>query len=329
MEEMHYEKINNESKINAIWSSGFLLERRVASFLRKLGYKTVANRGFYDRENNKSREYDVYAYKDIALYEGNLCSIFPTLVCECKNNSQSIAFFIQDEGEFEPLIDEIRVSGIPSKIWQRNKYISIQDFIGLAKVHHYCVPKAPVATQCCTFEKISKGKVPYYKATHSTHDQDLYDTYRTLTKALENEIDDDFKNMNQWFNPEDIGKEFTDLSFYYPLVIYQGDIDAVYVGNNNTQNKDNLVIKSCDHIQYNPEFYSFNENEVISYHIDIITEKYLPSYIKLIESEMAFIEEVLQQKKTGVLRSVDKIIGECQSLEKRPNTLRKQLEYQL
>jgi hypothetical protein len=311
---IHYTKINEESKKEAILSSGFLLERRVATLLRKFGYKTITNRGFFDLENNKSREYDVYAYKDVD-------GIYPTLICECKSNSQPISFFIHDEEKFEPLMDEVTVSGIPSKIWKRNKYISVQEFVDVLNIHHYCKPVAPVATQCCTYT-FEKGK--YWSASHG---EDLHETERTLTKALENEIDNDYKNMTQWFDPGEIEKEFTDLSFYYPLVIYQGEIEAVYVGKNDELNKNDLIIKPCDHIQYNPEFYSFYNNEVISYHIDVITEKYLPSYLKMIESEMTIIKNVLQEQKQVVIRSVDKIITECKSLEKTAKNYRGNLEY--
>ena len=134
------------------------------------------------------------------------------MICECKNNTQAIAFFIHDDEEFVPLIDEVRVSGIPAKIWQRNKYISIQEFTNTINLHHYCKPVAPVATQCCTFEKTGSS----YKASH---DVELHDYERTLTKALESEIDDDFRKMSQWLAPEEAEKEFIDLSLYYPLVI--------------------------------------------------------------------------------------------------------------
>ena len=242
--------------------------------------------------------------------------IYPTLICECKNNPQPIVFFVQEEEAFEPLIDEVTVSGIPSKIWQLNKYISIQEFTEVKNFHHYCKPEAPVSTQCCTFE-MKKDKSSWM----ASHGEELYETFRTLTKALEQEIDDDFKNMSQWFIPEEKEKEFIDLSFYYPVVIFQGDIYAAYIG------KDDLTFKKCEHVQYNPEFFSFYENEVISYHVDVISEKYLLSYLKIIDREMQAIKHKLQQQKQDVMLSIDRLLIECKSLEKKPNTYRKHLEY--
>lgn len=63
----------------------------------------------------------------------------------------------------------------------------------------------------------------------------MHETERTLTKALENEIDDDFKHMSQWVVPEEAETDFVDLSIYYPLVIYQGEINTIVVAKNGQQ----------------------------------------------------------------------------------------------
>jgi len=315
-------KVSLTDMEDAVRKSGYLLERRVATFLRKEAYKAVANRGFMDQETTKSREYDVYAYKGIEVCGTGSCGLYPTLVCECKNNTQPIVFFIQKE-TFEPLIDEVRVSGIPSKIWKRNKYISVQEFTNVATVHHYCIPEAPVATQYCTFE--TKKNTSNWMASHT---DELHDTFRTLTKALEQEIDDDYRNMAQWFIPEEIAKEFVDLSVYYPVVVFQGDIYAASIGNKDLTEEEGLELKPCDHIQYNPEFFSFYDNEVISYHMDIVSEKYLPSYLKIIDREMHAIKQIMEQEKSSVTDSINRIVAECIGLKDKPRTYRKHLEYE-
>lgn len=320
-----YTKATEENVRDAIWSSGYLLERRVAAFLRNSGYKVMTNRGFFDPEANKAGEYDVYSHKEVEIYNLGSYGIYPTLICECKNNSQPIAFFVHDEEEFQPLIDEVRVSGIPAKIWQNNKYVSIQEFTNIINLHHYCVPEAKIATLCCTVEKKkSEEKVEYWMASH---DQELRDTENRIIKAMEYEIDVDFKNMSQWLFPEESEKEFIDLSFYYPLVIYQGELKAIRLNNNSAKTKDDLIISDCEHIQYNPEFYSHYNDEVISYHVDIITEKHLPKYLETVEKEILGIKQALTQYKQEVINSVSRLILECKSLEKPPKSLRKYLEY--
>ena len=324
-EKKHYSKATEENVRDAIWSSGYLLERRVAAFLRNSGYKVMTNRGFFDPEANKAGEYDVYAHKEFEVYGAGSYGIYPTLICECKNNSQPIAFFIHDEEEFQPLEDEVRVSGIPAKIWRHNKYISIQEFTNIINLHHYCKPKAPIATQCCTVEKKkSEQKVDYWEASH---DQKLHETENRIVKAMEHEIETDYKNMSQWLLPGEVEKEFIDLSLYYPLVIYQGELKSIRIKKDSVQSKDDLIIEECQHIQYNPEFYSFYDGEVISYHIDIITEKYLPAFLELIEKEVSSIKEKFIEQKHDVINTVNRLLVECKSLEKTPKSYRKYLEY--
>jgi len=317
--------VDDSGMRDAIWTSGYLLERRVAGVVRNSGYRAETNRGFLDIESNKSREYDVYIEKEIPIFDGGSCSVYPTLICECKNYRQPIVFFIQDKEEFEPLLDEVRVSGIPSKVWMRdlNKYVSIQKFTGVDNIHHYCVPQAPVATQCCTFE-VKKDKSGWI----ANQGEELYEIFRTVTKALEQEIDSDYKNMKLWLDPEEKEKEFIDLSFYYPTVIFQGDIYSTHVDKNQKPEKHQLIFNKSQHIQYNPEFYSFYHNRVIYYHLDVITEAFLPQYLEIIEKEMVHVKKKFIEQKKEILYSVNKTMMECKSLDNKPTSYRKYLECQ-
>ena len=310
------EEQNQALMKEAILRSGYLLERSVANLLGESGYKAVTNRGFIDPQNNTSCEYDVYACKKIRVYRTGSHEIYPTLVCECKNYTQPIVFFVKEKKTFEPLQDEVRVSGIPSKIWQRDKYVSVQEFTDVESFHHYCKPEVPIATQCCTIE-IKKDRSSW-KANYS---DELYKIFRKLTKALEYEIDEDFKNMGQWFVAEET-RGFTDLSFYYPVVIFPGDIYAAYIKDND------LTFKKCEHVQFNPELFSSHDNEVISYHIDVISEKYLPSYLRMIDREMITIKKMLQRRKQKVLLSVSKIVEECKEQKKKSESYRRYLEFE-
>jgi len=316
------ETISPDQMTDAIWSSGYFLERRVAISLRKAGYKVMTNPVFTDRETNKALEYDVYAFKEIPLYENGSYAIYPTLICECKNYSQPVVFFVQEEEMFEKSKDEVRVSGIPSKILKRNKYISVQELTDVESFHHYCIPEAPVSTQCCTFKRKNE-KLPW----DASYGEDTYDTFKKTLKALEYEIDQDFKCMSQWFSPRETEREFIDLSFYYPVAIFQGDIYAGHIVKDEPQSKHDLALNPREHIQFNPYFFSFYDNEVISYHIDIISEKYLQLYLKIIDREMAAIKKSLQLHKDIVVSSVDKMVEECLSLKDKPDTYRTYLEY--
>jgi len=298
----------------AIISSGYLVEQRAGVRLREANYEVITNRRYVDSETNKALEYDIYAYKDISVCKSELYSIFPTLICECKHVAQPLVFFIDETSPFEPLVDEVMVSGIPAKIWKTNKYVSVQQYLNVDSFHHYCRPKGKIATQYCTFILNKDGK------WIANQIKNLYDTGNKHIKALEYEIEEDFRNMGQWVSDEDITGEFMDLSFYYPLMIVDADMYTY------SQYSDE-PLKKCVHVQYNPEYISLNSNSVISYHLDIISEKHIPEYLQIIDREMLTIKETLNQRKVEILPSVSKILQECRGLRQKPRTYRKYLEF--
>ena len=71
----------------------------------------------------------------------------------------------------------------------------------------------------------------------------------------------------------------------------------------------------------------YYKNEVISYHVDIITGKYLQSFLKIIDRKMQVIKNKFQQQKEEVMTSIDRLLIEYKSLENKPKTYRKHLEY--
>lgn len=320
---MTHDNISPEEMKEAIWKSDYLLEQRVANVLNSRDYKKpVTNPVYFDPDDGKYHEYDVRAYRDISVYETGLHGIFPTLICECKNNHQPYVFFVQEKEMFEPLIDEVRVSGMPSKIWQHDKYISIQEFIDVESFHHYCRPEVPVASQYCTFKEAGKSSWIAQHIEEQRGTPEERSTFPSLIKALEFEINEDFKNMNQWFVGEETESAFIDLSFYYPVLVFQGDIYAAYI------EKNDLTLRKSEHIQMNTELFSRYDKDVISYHIDVICAEYLPRYLKIIELEMEKVKKILQQHKQQVQLSIDKIVEECKALKKKPKSYRRYLEFE-
>lgn len=74
---------------------------------------------------------------------------------------------------------------MPVKIWKEDGYISLSEFAGMEKFHHYC--KGPIATQYCTFQ-LKRGKSSWI----ALHSEEQHDTFNSLIKALEYEIANHF-----------------------------------------------------------------------------------------------------------------------------------------
>ena len=76
----------------ALDSAGHLLEQQVATQLADLGYSVSTNRAFTDADEGKSRELDVYAYKELLRRDDKRLRVALYLLVECKNTAAPLAF---------------------------------------------------------------------------------------------------------------------------------------------------------------------------------------------------------------------------------------------
>lgn len=299
---------------DAIQRSGYLLEQRIEPILFGEGYYVETNPVFPDPDTGKIRETDISAISARHLYKKGYGFIFPTLLCECENNSKPIVFFTK-----EPFIqylcrEDLKTSGIPVKFWQKDGYESFADFMGLEKFHHFC--KGEKATQYCSFQYTKKGQQD--GKWLALHDEAQHQTFDSLVKSLDYEIT---KHFDGWILPEKNEEEEVNIQVYYPLLILQGDLYSAYLKNNN------LSLKKSKHIQFRKQFIPASKKEAETYQIDVITEDYLPSYLKMIDSEIERMRKIFQRKKSRVLLSIEKIVEEAKKAKGNPKSYRKYFEF--
>jgi len=171
------QKISVQELKKTIMKSGYLIEQRVEHIIEKKGYYVQANTVFRDEETGKSREIDLEALAGIQIYRKGHNFLFPYIICECENNSQPVVFF-QREIFFDFTFHyEVKCSGIPVKFWEKDGFVSLSEFMGLEKFHHYC--KGPFSTQYCTFKWVKKKKSWIAKHTDEQHE-----TFLSLIKSL-------------------------------------------------------------------------------------------------------------------------------------------------
>ncbi len=303
--------ISTKQMKDAVQRSGYLLEQRVEAILSKEGYFAQTNPVFPDPDTGKSREIDVSAISATRIYKKGYNFVFPNLLCECENNSQPVVFFTKESLISSLFHMEVKVSGIPVKFWQGDGYVSFSDFTGMEKFHHYC--KGAVATQYCTFQ-LKKDKSSWI----ALHSEEQHDTFNSLLKALDYEI---AKHFDGWFPPAKVDEEGINIQIYYPLVIFEGSLYSATLKNNH------LALKKSKHIQFRKELFLPRINEVETYQIDVITEGYLPNYLRIIHSEIERVKRVLQRQRADVLLSIEKIVEEAEKLKKEPKSYRKYLEF--
>ena len=303
--------ISKKQMIDAIQRSGYLLEQRVAAILTQEGYFVETNPVFPDPDTRKSREIDIDAISGLQVYKKGYNFVFPNLVCECVNNPQPVIFFTKESVISSLFHMEVKVSGIPVQFWQEDGYVSLSEFTGMKKFHHYC--KGLIATQYCTFQ-LKKDKSSWM----ALHNEEQHETFNSLIKALDYEI---AKHFDDWFLPDKVDEEGVNVQVYYPLVIFQGSLYSATLKNNH------LDLRKSKHIQFRRELFLPRTNEVETYQIDVINEEYFPTYLKIVDSEMERVKKVFQRQRANVLLSIEKIVEEAKKLGKEQQSYRKCLEF--
>jgi hypothetical protein len=304
-------KISKKEMSEAIKKSGYLLEQRLEPILTEAGFYVQMNAAYADPETGKSRELDISAISAISVFKEEF--IFPVLLCECENNSQPVVFFTKESPISFLHCQEVKASGIPVKFWDRSAkgYGSLADFTKMEKYHHYC--KGDAATQYCSFQ-FKKDKSSWI----ALHVDEHHDTLNSLIKALEYNIDEHFGNF---VLPPKGEEEGVNLQIYYPLLILQGDLYSASL------NDSRLVLKKSNHIQFRKELFSSKNKEVETYQIDVITEKFLKDYLKLVDAEIEKVKGVFRRKKDQVRFSINKMIAEARKAKKRPVSYREYFDF--
>jgi hypothetical protein len=88
-------KINSEQVRKALLRSGYLLEARLETIIRKTSYLVETNISYPDPSTQKSRELDLFAYRGYSIGENTTGALLVKLLIECVNNPQPLAFIMK------------------------------------------------------------------------------------------------------------------------------------------------------------------------------------------------------------------------------------------
>lgn len=288
--------------------SGYLLESRLESTLRKAGYYVEANHSYPDQDTGKSRELDLYGMSAIKAGRSERDFLFPVLLVECMNNPQPLALLTK-----EPQIgflhhEDVKHAGLPVKFpmkgggWQ-----SLPDYLRLDKFHHYC--KGRVATQFCSFRRKKDQQQSEWMALH---EDTQFDCFRKLCAVTDYFLDQHFKNWR--FG----GPEFVNIELYYPVLIVAGELLEA------RPTRSSVKLSLNPHLQFRRS--QFSRGEVRDYQIDVITESFFPRYLQLIEQEAKAVARRLQRRRREVRDAIGRIVRGARRLRS-PEKLRKAFEF--
>lgn len=282
------DKISSQEMTDAIERSGYLLEQRIEPVFAEFFY-TETNRMFFDKDTGKNQELDLIALSSPTMFnDKDMYHIFQsTVLVECENNPQPVVFFSREVERDGSLARDFKFSGNPIKLKDRKgHWEQLSSVIKMYEFHHYALEN--YSKQYCSFQK----KKDKQGAWFATHNEEQHNTFSKLIKAVKAQTDEHYDYLSRVFlRPE----ARVSINNYYPVLVLQGDLYKAHLV------KNKLVTEKIDHILYAKEHVEQDRTE--TYLIDVVTEAYLPKYLKTISNEMYTMLTRLEKKKKKLLET--------------------------
>jgi hypothetical protein len=300
-------KISHDQIRDAVRRSGYLLEYRIEQVLGRYGYMVEANQAYPDPITGKSRELDISAIRPEFITSDYRNMIWPRLLIECINNPQPIGFFTKNPGAPTAHIYDLKFSGLPVKVKVGKHWKKLSDFLDMEQYHHHC--KGRIATQYCSFTPKKNTNPVEWLAQH----EDMhFDSFSKLCFALNHDMNDHYSNARL------SGKETINVQIYYPILVASGEVISI------TPTRKDLKLGATNHIHYVQSYITTGKQQ--SYHIDVVTEKYLPHLLRLIDRELKKTIRLIRSRKKVIQNSVDQITASVKGLRS-PDAIRVRMEY--
>lgn len=287
-------KLEKEMR-KAVARSGYLMEQRIAAYLKSRAYYVIPNYGFKDPETGDAREIDIWAYgaERVAIRRREF--VFPMLLIEAKNLQAPLVFFTHSEIPISAMMGEVHLSGLPTEVILGRSREELNEFLSFESFHHY-YKKARLSSQFCAVYRDSK------KQWVAGHDLggfgSLYQkAILPLVKAIEHEKKE-FEGSWEY----DPGNEIINLQFHYPILVTGGEIYECFLGGSRPR------YKRVHRINFIRRYHS--EQIKGEYRIDVVSELGFRKLIPAIENEVSQIARRIRRKQIILRRSANQIARE-------------------
>jgi hypothetical protein len=183
-----------------ISKTGFPLELRAASYLRDRGYHVATNIYFVDKDEEKAREVDIRALKNVFL-DNRRRAVRHCLLIECKkSSSRPWVFFTSEAASYDQTVTDTLCHGIDYDHW-----IPTMDDVREMQERHPWFRDSQRGRSF--FEPFSSGG---------------NDTNQTINKAILGAIKACIEAHQTNFAAGYVGMR--NATFYYPIVVFDGEL---------------------------------------------------------------------------------------------------------
>ncbi len=286
---------------DALRRSGYLIEYRIEQVLRDEGYHVAANETYPDPITGKPRELDLSA-TGAERVASDKEWLFSILRIECVNNLYPLAFLSKEAQTGFVHVYDIMFSGLPAHIFKSTgaRGGNLAEYLKLDKIHHYC--RGRIATQFCSFQPKKNTNPVEWMAWH---EEGHFESFSKLCQAVNYGLEDHFNNTMP------VMGDRINLQTYYPITVVGGELlDVRY-------ESDAIVIEAVDHIHYIQSY--IRDGRQDNYHLDVITEKYFPTFIKMIRSEVEEIAKRVAAEEDQLHRAINRM---AKAAKRNPKELR-------
>ncbi len=273
--------ITRQESLDALKRSGYLLESRLETILRKAEFRVEANTLIPDPSGQR-RELDLWAgwarCHEFGPKQNGMLSL--ELVVECVNPPQPVAFITKER--LEPFFERVdrweglKLIGSPVEVGStpHHPWTWLASSLDVKRYHHYNTKR--VSTQYCSFQK--KQNSSEWMALHRDED---HQTFRKLCYATDHFVRDAV-------NPSQVQDSEWTLTLVYPVLVVQGTLYDV------RPLKRSARVVHSQHLQYCCT-QDINGEET-PYQIDVVTEAYFPNYVSMLFREMRLMHKRLINK---------------------------------
>jgi hypothetical protein len=272
MEKIFKNNLSNYIKEN----TGYLEELKVANIFSKTGWEVRHSSYYLDRDENKGREIDVYASKNIVFEDilGKEIYIGLNLVCEVKKSvDKPWIIFSTEKSPYEARLE-----------------VSLCTQSGMGDVLRQKIQTNKNVYRNSSIDKLSRIGVTYCEAFKNEKPK-MGSDYSQIFKALTSSIkaSEYFFSISQNRYVGMMGSLPKSIEFFEPVIILSGAMYEAYL---NIKNE--LELNEINHIpvlfnRISPKYYRHN------YIIDVVTIKELPNLLTSKEKWINLIKENIQE----------------------------------
>lgn len=246
--------------LDKIEKTGFPLELRVSKFLQDNKYYVVNNLYYIDRDESKGREVDMRALKNFDFMKGDIrYFVRHCFLIECKKSADTPwIIFTSPLTVYDkyPFMAQCRGFRKDDK-WNIDVVTK-----GLSTLHPFVTFKHR-GRSFSTLKSKEEGKV-------------IYKALTTAVKATIAMRDSDFTSGSN------------SISFYYPMVILEGQLYEACLDDNNT-----IVLKEVEAVMVS-FYYQSPKYEGEKLVVPIVTERFLPDFCTSMDKVLQFFGELFK-----------------------------------